>query len=44
LAGRLEEAREAWTRARQLFQALGEDGLAAGLGAQLDELGGPHAA
>jgi DNA-binding SARP family transcriptional activator len=44
VAGRLEQAREAWTRARQLFQALGEDGLAAGLGAQLDELGGPHAA
>jgi DNA-binding SARP family transcriptional activator len=45
LAGRLAEARRALATARGLFEALGEDGRAAGLSAQLDELGaGPGAA
>jgi DNA-binding SARP family transcriptional activator len=39
LAGRLAEARSALARARSLFEALEEDGRAAGLSAQLDELG-----
>jgi DNA-binding SARP family transcriptional activator len=45
LAGRLAEARRALATARSLFEALGEDGRAARLSAQLDELGaGPGAA
>jgi DNA-binding SARP family transcriptional activator len=45
LAGRHGEARGALARAYSLFEALGEDGRAAGLSAQLDELGaGPGGA
>jgi len=38
-AGRLAEARDTWTRARGLFEDLGEDDRAAELGGQLEQLG-----
>ena len=37
-AGRLAEARDTWSRARSLFEALGEDERAAELVTQLAEL------
>jgi DNA-binding SARP family transcriptional activator len=38
-AARIADAREAWTRARSLFEGLGEDDRAAELGAELEKLG-----